>query len=406
MKSSKAIALRPFPAEMIHHKYTEVLSHLAANMFALSKERLLLIKIDFSVLLLCTLMTWSNYINRANLSFGYVSGMKEELHFVGNDYTTMGAVFNIGYFFAMFAHSFAIQKFRPRYWLGSMAVLWGCFGIASFGVKTIGQLYACRVLISLAEACVFSGAQFILSHWYKVWSVVSEPPVGQSITSQQNSELGLRGAIFASGANFGTLFSGVLQGAIYDSLNGHSGYSGWRWTFFVDGLIGIVIGLLLLAFFPDTPETTKSWIFTAEEKQLAIKRLPSRNFEDVPVNWEGTKQILRGWRFWGFSLLFTLTSGLEAYGSYGIVPIWLKSLNKYSVSHYSYYALGLTAVTISTTIVSSACTDRWGYRHYATYVECILMIVSASMLIAWDIPLAAKFFAFFLGELASWDKGV
>ncbi len=48
----------------------EVLSHLAANMFALSKERLLLIKIDFSVLLLCTLMTWSNYINRANLSFG------------------------------------------------------------------------------------------------------------------------------------------------------------------------------------------------------------------------------------------------------------------------------------------------------------------------------------------------
>ncbi len=63
----------------------------------------------------------------------------------------------------------------------------------------------------------------------------------------------------------------------------------------MDGLIGIVIGLLLLAFFPDTPETTKSWIFTAEEKQLAIKRLPSRNFEDVPVNWEGTKQILRGY---------------------------------------------------------------------------------------------------------------
>lgn len=38
------------------------------------------------------LMYWSNYLNRSNLQFAYVSGMKEQVGFQGNDFSLANTV--------------------------------------------------------------------------------------------------------------------------------------------------------------------------------------------------------------------------------------------------------------------------------------------------------------------------
>ena len=47
-------------------------------------ERRLLVKIDTVILSFCCLMYWVNYLDRMNLNNAYVSGMKEDLKFKGN----------------------------------------------------------------------------------------------------------------------------------------------------------------------------------------------------------------------------------------------------------------------------------------------------------------------------------
>lgn len=46
----------------------------------------------------------------------------------------------------------------------------------------------------------------------------------------KEAELGKRAAIFSASAQAGTLFSGVLQAALYTNLNGRGGLAGWQWV--------------------------------------------------------------------------------------------------------------------------------------------------------------------------------
>ncbi|KAG8791045.1 hypothetical protein FRC12_010296 [Ceratobasidium sp. 428] len=86
-------------------------------------ERQLVAKIDTFVLSFLCLVYWSNYLNRSNLQFAYVSGMKEAVGLVGNDYTVATTVFTVGYTVGQIPHSFAIQYLPARCnkvsWLGS-----------------------------------------------------------------------------------------------------------------------------------------------------------------------------------------------------------------------------------------------------------------------------------------------
>lgn len=51
---------------------------------------------DFFILTFCCLMYFTNYLDRSNLANAYVSGMKEELGFVGKQYNQINTVFTVG----------------------------------------------------------------------------------------------------------------------------------------------------------------------------------------------------------------------------------------------------------------------------------------------------------------------
>ena len=51
---------------------------------------------DFFILTFCCLMYFTNYLDRSNLANAYVSGMKEELGFTGNQYNQINTVFTVG----------------------------------------------------------------------------------------------------------------------------------------------------------------------------------------------------------------------------------------------------------------------------------------------------------------------
>ncbi|KAG6038963.1 hypothetical protein E4U41_003418 [Claviceps citrina] len=59
-------------------------------------ERKLIHKIDFFILTFCCLSYLVNYLDRSNLANAYVSGMKEDLNFAGNQFNEINTCFTVG----------------------------------------------------------------------------------------------------------------------------------------------------------------------------------------------------------------------------------------------------------------------------------------------------------------------
>lgn len=66
-------------------------------------------------------------------------------------------------------------------------------------------------------------------------------------------------------------FSGLISGAIAQTLDGAHGMRGWKWLFIIEGLIGVAIGIVGFFLLPDYPHNTR--FLDAGERAVAMKRL-------------------------------------------------------------------------------------------------------------------------------------
>ncbi|PWN27017.1 MFS general substrate transporter [Jaminaea rosea] len=344
-------------------------------------EARLIRKIDFLVLTFTCLMYWSNYLSRTGFQFAYVSGMSEDLSFQGNDYSIANTLFTVGYVLGMIPNILALQVVSPHYWLPGAAALWAGLAMCLAAAKNPAQVFAIRFLQGLVEASTFAGSHYILGSWYT------------------ETEIGKRSGIFASSAQLGSLFSGVIQGGIHTNMDGYRGLRSWQWQFLLDGFIGIPIALYGFIFFPDVPRRARKWLLTEEERKLAIERLPRRQQVKTRMGWSLIKRVLGRWHWYAFSALFAWSSMLESIGSNGLFALWLQA-ERYPVRDRNYWPLALQAVAISSTIIAAAVTDlpsipRWTVNP----VMAVSLIFTSIVLLIWTVPFGLKFAAFTIGGM-------
>ena len=56
-------------------------------------------------------------------------------------------------------------------------------------------------------------------------------------------------------------------------MSGEGGTSAWKWLFIFDFILAIPIALYGFIFFPDTPETTKPFYLTEQERNRTKERI-------------------------------------------------------------------------------------------------------------------------------------
>ncbi|EXJ80756.1 hypothetical protein A1O3_07040 [Capronia epimyces CBS 606.96] len=332
---------------------------------ATKAERKLIQKIDIFILTSCCLQYWVNYLDRANLNSAYVSGMKEDLDMVGNDLNVINTIFWCGYFVGQIPNNIAMQYVRPRYWMPFCILAWGLLTLGTGFVHSKQAIMGLRFVQALFEGSTFVGTHYLLGSWYK------------------DPELGKRTGIFTSSGLAGTFFSGLLQGSIYSSLNGNSGLSGWRWMFVIDFLITIPIAVFVYIFFPDTPQTTKAFYLTEDEKKLAVTRLdtPATEHGHGTVDRTIFKRVLGSWEIYGLCFIWTMGSNCEMFSSNAILSLYLKWTKDYSVELVNYMPMAVSAVGIVCTIVLGWYSDftrrSW---HVGVLTSCTAIITGAIML--------------------------
>ncbi|KAH7160451.1 major facilitator superfamily domain-containing protein [Dactylonectria estremocensis] len=311
-------------------------------------ERVLVQKIDFFILTFCCLSYFVNYLDRSNLANAYVSGMKDELGFVGDQLNIINTCFTVGYVLGQIPSNISLHYIKPRIWFPSMMILWGGLTMVTASVKNPRSIMAIRFFQGLCEASTFVGTHYILGAWYT------------------ERELGKRSGIFTASGLAGTFIGGFIQTGINKSMNGRHGLSGWRWLFIVDGLLTIPVALYGYFFFPDTPNTTTAFYLTEDERKLAISRVPEVEAERTPINFSFAKKVLSSWYWWGFVVLWIIAGETESFSTNALLALFMQShpTNTYTVTQKNNYPTGVPAVGIVSTLFWATLTDFLGGKRY------------------------------------------
>lgn len=329
-------------------------------------ERKLLQKCDFFILTFCCLSYFVNYLDRTNLNNAYVSGMKEELSFVGDQLNQINTCFTIGYVIGQVPSNLSLHYVKPRIWFPLMMVIWGGLTICTASVKNPQSIMAIRFFQGIAEASTFVGTHYILGAWYT------------------ERELGKRSGIFTASGLAGTMFGGFIQTGIHASMDGLHGLSGWRWLFIIDGLLTIPVAAYGFLCFPDTPHTTTAFYFTEEEKALAKSRVPEVQ-ERSPLTFKFMKKILTSWYWWGFVILWIIAGETESFSTNALLSLYMKShpVIKYTVPQLNNYPTGVAAVGIVSTLFWATLTDFLGGKRYlVAYFIGITGVATSAMILA------------------------
>ncbi|KAI1633793.1 major facilitator superfamily domain-containing protein [Biscogniauxia mediterranea] len=366
-------------------------------------ERMLVQKIDFFILTFCCLSYFTNYLDRSNLNNAYVSGMKEELGFVGDQLNEINTCFTVGYVVGQVPANLSLNYVRPRLFFPACMIVWAGLTMVTAATHSPQAIMAIRFLQGIAEATTFVGTHYILGAWYT------------------ERELGKRSGIFTASGLAGTMIGGFIQTGIHSSLDGRNGLSGWRWLFIIDGIITLPVALYGFLFFPDTPSTTTAFYLTPAQRALAVSRVQpspataqpaapsspctspldaetkgasavdddddtsitpraappppsSSSPSSSPLTWSFAKRVLTSWLYWGFVVLWIIAGETESFSTNALLALYMKShpsspssssggkTTSYTVSQLNNYPTGVPAVGILSTLFWATLTDFLGGR--------------------------------------------
>ncbi|KAJ5681458.1 uncharacterized protein N7477_001398 [Penicillium maclennaniae] len=199
-----------------------------------------------------------NYLDRNNISAARLKGLQTDLNLTDNQYSTCLSILYVGYILMQVPSNMFINRIsRPSWYISIAMTLWGIVSTCSGFAKSFGDMVGIRFLLGFVEAAFLPGALLILSKWYT------------------RKELTTRNAILFCGNLISNAFSSLVAAGVLSNMQGVLGHAAWRWLFWIEGSITMVIAISSGFILPDLP--TNSSGFTEEERLVAQLRI----IEDV-----------------------------------------------------------------------------------------------------------------------------
>jgi ACS family pantothenate transporter-like MFS transporter len=174
-----------------------------------------------------------------------------------------------------------------------------------------------------------------------------------------------------------------MQGSIHKSLDGAAGFAGWRWLFIIDSLITFPIAAYGFLCFPDTPTSTKAAYFTAEERTLAVSRLPEVTITRGQLGTSLVRRVVLSWQWWAFVWLWIANSNTEMYSSNAVFQLLLQSTGDFSVEQINYIPSSVSGMGVVATLTLGWYTD-WqpSRRWHVGVLLSITAVVSGALMLA------------------------
>ena len=295
------------------------------------------------------------WLDRVNVGFAGLQ-MNADLGFSSAAFGFGSGVFFLGYCLFEVPSNLVLHRVGARRWISRIMISWGAISTAMMFVRTAPTFYVLRFLLGAAEAGFFPGVVYYLSHWY---------PEGQRARAI---------AAFMTAVPLSGVIGGPLSGALL-TLNGLFGLSGWQWLFLVEGVPAILLGVIVLFYLTDRPETA-DWLSLAEKDWLVSRLAAERTSRDkvLPVR---IFAALTNPTIWHLGIIF-LFAAIGFYGYSFWAPLVVKSLTGSSDLGVGVILGAISAVTIISMMLNGAHSDRSDER--PLHVALPLLISGAGFL--------------------------
>jgi len=307
-------------------------------------------KVTFRLMPFLFLLYIVAWLDRVNVGFAALQ-MNADLRFSAATFGFGSGIFFLGYCLFEVPSNLVLERVGARIWIARIMVTWGLISTSLMFVRTPLAFYLLRFLLGAAEAGFFPGVIYYLSLWYPA------PQRARAI------------AIFMTAVPVTGVIGGPLSGALL-GLDGVLELKGWQWLFLLEGLPAVILGVSVIFFLNDRPETT-SWLTAGEREWLTATLTKERQSYQAKRSMEIWAALTDG-TVWRLGILFLLVAA----GFYGYsfwAPLVIKSRLHLSDVGVGLVLSAMSAVTIVGMLLNSAHSDRTGERPIHVAVPCVLM---------------------------------
>nr|WP_230956614.1 MFS transporter [Burkholderia cepacia] len=239
------------------------------------------------------------YLDRVNVGAAKLQ-MAVDLGLSDTVYGIGAGIFFVGYFLFEVPSNLMLHRVGARVWIARIMVTWGIVSAAAAWVHSPATFYLQRLILGVAEAGFFPGIVLYLTYWFPA------------------HRRGRMTTLFMSATAVAGIVGNMLSGWIMTNLDGFAALSGWQWTFVIEGLPTVVVGLAVHYLLPSRPNDAR-WL-SPEEADAVLRGLD--------VNAGRAEETQRASRLSASEMvLLTTIYFLLLVGLYGI-GFWLPTLVK------------------------------------------------------------------------------
>ncbi|KAI1195373.1 DNA-repair protein rad2 [Nemania serpens] len=334
-------------------------------------ESKLVRKLDWHLIPLVMLLC-----RRVNIGNARLYGLEEDLGLSPNQFQIAVSILFVTYLLFEIPSNLVLKPFGPQRWLTFIVIIWGIIALATGFVRNFGSLVALRLLLGVFEAGLFPGLNVYLTFFYT------------------KRELALRvGFLFVSAAIAGAL-GGLLAYGI-GHLDGARGMSGWRWIMILEGIPTIVLGVVVLFFLPNDPES--AYFLTPEEKKLMVVRHQRQyGFTESAAQFskKDMMKAFRDWRVWVFCV-GQYGADTMLYGYSTFLPTIINGLSSWTVAEVQLLTIPCYALGAFSYMTIAYVSDRKQMRGVFCVVFGAISVIGYGLLIS-NTSAGVHYFACFL----------
>lgn len=108
-----------------------------------------------------------SFLDKQTLNYASAYGLKKDLNLVGNQYSWIASITNIGYLVGSYPSSICLQKLPIGKFISCMLLCWGILLVSTIGAKSFTGLMVLRFLLGGLEACIGPAWMLITSMFWK-----------------------------------------------------------------------------------------------------------------------------------------------------------------------------------------------------------------------------------------------
>jgi ACS family tartrate transporter-like MFS transporter len=273
---------------------------------ALSKARRKLIPFLFVLYVVA-------YVDRINVGFASLQ-MDRELGLSESVFGLGAGLFFLGYSIFEVPSNLILERVGARLWIARIMISWGIAAIAMSTVRGAASFFALRFILGMAEAGFFPGVILYLTYWF---------PAREQARSV---------ALFMTATALAGVVAGPVSGAIL-GMHGFAWLSGWQWLFVLEGIPALILGIVVLRYLPNSPQTA-TWL-SRDERAALCSRIERERRLGTLEHRRSFAEAITNLTVWILSLIYF---GV-VFGLYG-VTFWLPQIIR-GLGERSDFGIGL-----------------------------------------------------------------